>query len=89
MIEPSNDERSNLPDATRGYIHDLEQERDALRKELAEARRQVKLVEPMLEWTNCEVCPARGQSCEETRDDATCGELILAWAAQQAKDCVK
>jgi regulator of replication initiation timing len=64
---------------------ELKADRDLARQEAATLRRQIELVKPMLEWTNCEDCPARGQSCKETRFDVPCGEVIFAWAAQQAK----
>ncbi len=62
------------------------QERDQARQDADLLRRQIELVKPSLEWTNCEVCPARGQCCTAPRDDVHCGELIFAWAAQQAKE---
>jgi hypothetical protein len=59
--------------------------RDQARQEADTLRRQIELVKPSLEWTNCEVCPARGQCCKAPRDDVHCGEVIFVWAAQQAK----
>ena len=84
MIEPSNDERSNLPDATRGYMHDLEQERDALRKALAEARRQVAVLVSMAMFAPCAHCAAK-DFCDNQPAATTCEEKIAAWSAQQAK----
>ncbi len=74
-----------LADANAARVK-AEQEWDAARQEADLLRRQVKLVEPLLEWTNCEVCPARGQTCGATRDDVPCGEVIFAWAAQQTNE---
>jgi hypothetical protein len=102
MIEPSNEERANLPDVTRGYIHDLEQERDTLNwdraqltnravhaeQQLAEARRQVAAL--VGAEVNAGNCPQGEWECSESEHPmdcmASCRACWAAWAAQQAKE---
>jgi hypothetical protein len=63
----------------------VKQERDTLRADLADERRQVRVLVSMAMFAPCAHCAAK-DFCDNQPSPTLCDEIIAAWAAQQAKD---